>query len=225
MSFTGKAKSWEFRWRIVIMFASLPLAAILFIETGFATGTWYSPQASFSQRMTAALIASLGALLRVWGTSALSTPRMLKLQAQGETLVDSGPFAMVRNPLYLGTLLVIGGWSILYGWQAAICFTLFHTFRFHRIVLYEESIFEAELGARFNDYRKSVPRWIPAWSGIKKAGRPHLNFAAVLSNSPFLTMTVALWLIAGPLDVSIFFPAALVGLLASGLFLLTRRTT
>ncbi len=225
MSITGRAKPWEFRWRIVIMFSSLPLAAILFVTTGFTTGTWYAPQTDLYQQTTAALIASLGVLLRVWGTSALSTQRMLKLQAQGETLVESGPFAMVRNPLYLGTLLVIGGWSVLYGWQAAICFTVFHAIRFNRIVLYEESIFESELSNRFDEYRESVPRWIPRWSGIMKSEWPHMSIAAALSNAPFVAMTIALWLIAGPSDASIFFPAAVVGLLVCGLFLMTRRIT
>jgi len=223
MSITGRAKPWEFRWRIVIMFSSLPLAAILFIKTGLITGTWYAPQSDNWQRITAALIASLGVLLRVWGTSALSAPRMLRLQAQGETLVESGPFAMVRNPLYLGTILVIGAWSVLYGWLPALFFTAFHAFRFNRIVLYEESIFESELGSRFDEYRTRVPRWIPDWSGMTKTGWPHFSLSAVLSNGPFLAMTIALWAITYTSETSIFFPTTLAGLLVCGVFLMTRR--
>ncbi|WP_298859926.1 isoprenylcysteine carboxylmethyltransferase family protein [uncultured Gimesia sp.] len=223
MSITGRAKPWEFRWRIVIMFSSLPLAAILFIKTGFTTGTWYAPQVEYWQQITAALIASIGILLRVWGTSALSAPRMLRLQAQGEILVDTGPFALVRNPLYLGTILVIGGWSVLYGWLPALIYFVFHALRFNRIVLYEESIFESELGSRFDEYRSRVPRWIPDGSGLTKIGWPHCNFSAVLSNGPFLAMTIALWVIVFTSKTSIFFPVSVIGLLVSGAFLITRR--
>lgn len=225
MDSLGTAKPWEFRWRIVIMFVSLPVCAVLFAMTGVSAGRWDAPPTVAWQRVAAACVASLGLLLRVWGTDALTAKRMLRLEAQGEALVESGPFAMVRNPLYLGTMLVIGGWSVLYGWLPLLLFAVFHMIRFHRIVVFEESLIEAEWGSRFGDYQTRVPRWLPNLFRIANSGWPRMRLAAVLSNAPFVAMTVALWAIVWTDRIRIFFPLMIMGLLVSGAFILIRRRT
>ena len=219
----GRAKPWEFRWRIVIMLASLPVGAILFTMAGMSVGRWEAPQTELWQRTSAATLAAVGLMLRVWGTHALSAQRMLRLQAHGETLVESGPFGILRNPLYLGTMLVIIGWSVLYGWLAAHLFAVFHAIRFQRIVVYEESLIAAESGKGFDDYCRRVNRWWPRWSNIPQAGWPRCSLAAVLSNGPFVGMAIGLFIITGTATAWIFFPMMLLGMLISGAFLIVRR--
>jgi len=77
-------------------------------------------------------------------------------------LVVSGLYKYVRNPMYVGILLVILGHFLWFGYwnlliYAAVVFTTFSTF----VIFYEEPTLKRNFGAAYEDYRKRVPRWIP----------------------------------------------------------------
>jgi protein-S-isoprenylcysteine O-methyltransferase Ste14 len=77
-------------------------------------------------------------------------------------LVISGLYNYVRNPMYVGVLLVIighflwfGNWNLLI--YAILVFLGFSAF----VILYEEPTLKRNFGAAYEDYLKRVPRWIP----------------------------------------------------------------
>jgi protein-S-isoprenylcysteine O-methyltransferase Ste14 len=77
-------------------------------------------------------------------------------------LVRSGLHAWVRNPMYIGVLLVIVGEAII--WQsgdllvyAALLWTAFHV----RVLLFEEPTLRRTFGSDFDAYVATVPRWFP----------------------------------------------------------------
>jgi len=77
-------------------------------------------------------------------------------------LVVSGLYRYVRNPMYVGVLLILLGhflwfktaWMIAY---AAFAFLVVHTF----VTLYEEPTLKNKFGAAYERYLQKVPRWIP----------------------------------------------------------------
>lgn len=77
-------------------------------------------------------------------------------------LVAVGFYRFVRNPMYVGVLLIILGyflwfkfiWLIIY---AALAFLTVHLF----VTLYEEPTLKRKFGASYEEYLKRVPRWIP----------------------------------------------------------------
>ena len=77
-------------------------------------------------------------------------------------LVVRGLYRYTRNPMYVGVLTVILGWSalfrasnlVLYALVVGTCFHLF-------IVIYEERHLEREFGAQYQAYRSQVARWLP----------------------------------------------------------------
>lgn len=77
-------------------------------------------------------------------------------------LVVRGLYKRVRNPMYLGVLTVIAGWTayfrsvrlIEYGVTVAVLFHLF-------VMLVEEPMLRRRFGAAYEAYCRSVPRWIP----------------------------------------------------------------
>ncbi len=84
-------------------------------------------------------------------------------------LVVSGPYRYVRNPLYLGVLLMVVGEAALYrasvllGYAGALLLA-FHLF----VVTYEEPTLRRKFGAAHERYCASVPRWLPRpkpWTG------------------------------------------------------------
>ncbi len=79
-----------------------------------------------------------------------------------KTLVVRGLYRYTRNPMYVGVVLVILGWAILFAaWSllvyAACVGAGFQLF----VVLYEEGHLRREFGSQYDDYCARVPRWGP----------------------------------------------------------------
>ena len=79
-----------------------------------------------------------------------------------KTLVVRGLYRYVRNPMYVGVLLVIVGWTILtrspnVAIYAALVAMAFHLF----VVFVEEPMLRAQFGESYGAYCRSVSRWWP----------------------------------------------------------------
>ncbi|HXD08734.1 MAG TPA: isoprenylcysteine carboxylmethyltransferase family protein [Anaerolineales bacterium] len=77
-------------------------------------------------------------------------------------LVATGLYNYVRNPMYVGVLMVIFGHFLWFGYwnlliYAALVFIAFHSF----VTFYEEPNLKKKFGGAYADYLKRVPRWIP----------------------------------------------------------------
>ena len=80
--------------------------------------------------------------------------------------VAVGPYRWVRNPMYIGVLTLLFGWSIASGsrWLAIYAGAL--AIMFHlRVVLGEEPWLERQYGADWTAYAASVHRWLPRFRG------------------------------------------------------------
>lgn len=76
-------------------------------------------------------------------------------------LVVKGLYRFVRNPLYIAGVLVLSGEAILFQSLGIFIYCL-AVFGFMIIlVLMEETLLAEKFGARYEQYCKSVPRWIP----------------------------------------------------------------
>ena len=86
-----------------------------------------------------------------------------------DQLVTEGIFTHVRNPLYVGNILMLLGVGILANSliYVAVIMPLF-LFIYQTIVLAEENFLHNKFGASFDEYTKKVHRWIPNLSGIGK---------------------------------------------------------
>jgi protein-S-isoprenylcysteine O-methyltransferase Ste14 len=103
----------------------------------------------------------VGELLRLWGVHHIGTISRTRSERLGP-LVASGPFALIRNPLYAGNLALWVGFALAARlvWLAAIVFVLL-ALEYHAIVRWEESLLDLRLGTEYRDYAARVPRWIP----------------------------------------------------------------
>jgi len=77
-------------------------------------------------------------------------------------LVASGPFALVRNPLYVGNILLWVGFALTARlvWLAPLAAVLLGA-EYHAIVRWEEQLLVSRLGDAYRAYTVRVPRWIP----------------------------------------------------------------
>jgi len=77
-------------------------------------------------------------------------------------LVVSGPYRVVRNPMYASGLLILGGYVLWFPSLAILlCPILFFTATHLFVTLYEEPHLRKTFGAAYDAYCQSVPRWIP----------------------------------------------------------------
>ena len=77
-------------------------------------------------------------------------------------LVVKGLYRYVRNPMYIGVLLVLLGESLLFQSGAILVFGIVLFLLFHSFVLfYEERALKKKFGQAYEDLLNTVPRWIP----------------------------------------------------------------
>ena len=77
-------------------------------------------------------------------------------------LVVSGPYARVRNPMYLGAGLALGGAALFYGSSALLGYAAAFLLVTHLfVVLYEEPTLRRSFGSEYEAYCRQVRRWWP----------------------------------------------------------------
>ena len=83
-------------------------------------------------------------------------------------LVVTGLYKFVRNPLYIAGTLVLAGETLLFQSIGIFIYTLimFGIFNIH--VFIEETHLENTFGKKYEQYRRSVPRWIPRFKSNKE---------------------------------------------------------
>ena len=76
--------------------------------------------------------------------------------------VAVGPYRWVRNPMYLGAVLVICGAGLWLRSAGALAVAVFFVLLAHVfVVLYEEPSLEHRFGESYLRYKRSVKRWLP----------------------------------------------------------------
>jgi protein-S-isoprenylcysteine O-methyltransferase Ste14 len=116
-----------------------------------------------------------GALLLLGGGVLLDSFARFALQGRGTpapiyptaTLVVSGAYRYLRNPMYLAVISSIAGQGLLFGSLALLVYALAFGLVTHLFVrLYEEPTLRDTYGAQYDAYAANVRRWLPrltAW--------------------------------------------------------------
>jgi hypothetical protein len=101
----------------------------------------------------------------------------------------------VRNPLYLGDLLLFTGYALFLPKMLAIPFIAFHIVRTLRLIAYEEAQLSERHGEAYQRYRRQAPMLWPHWGAVVPADvnwREGLAASAIWAG--FTTGYVAVWL-------------------------------
>jgi protein-S-isoprenylcysteine O-methyltransferase Ste14 len=149
----GRIGWWLFRRRTLI---PIPLAlAVLLIPEDLGRG----PTAI---RAAGVALVALGEGIRLWGVRHIGVVSRTRSDRLGP-LVASGPFALVRNPLYLGNIALWAGFAVSARllWLAPLLVAIL-ALEYHSIVLWEERLLAERLGERYRAYAEQVPRWMPS---------------------------------------------------------------
>jgi protein-S-isoprenylcysteine O-methyltransferase Ste14 len=134
-------------------------------------------------------VSMCGELVQLWSFASLD---------KNASLACNGPYAVVRNPMYLGRYFIILGAVLLLGsvW-AALLYTLVFYFYVVNRVKREEARLRPVLGRPYEDYCAHVRRFLP-WAPYK--GNPVLYWNRRLFRQNHgwsnLAGTVGFWAVA-----------------------------
>lgn len=153
------------------------------------------------------VLVAAGELIRLWGVSwAGSETRTTDDGVGASYLVISGPFGHVRNPLYVGNILMYVGIGVMS--NAAfpylqIIALVFFLWQYWVIVGEEENYLRGAYGAEYEEFCKNVPRFLPRISAYKngKLKQPKFSLATGLKSESrtfqataiVILIIVALW--------------------------------
>ena len=133
------------------------------------------------------LIAFLGELIRLWGVSWAGSETRTTGDVGGTFLIVSGPFARVRNPLYVGNILMYFGLGLmsfaLFPYLQIVGLIFFYM-QYNFIVREEENYLQRTFGQQFENYLKNVPRFFPRLTKYKSGNivQPPFNLKAGLKS-------------------------------------------
>jgi protein-S-isoprenylcysteine O-methyltransferase Ste14 len=149
----ARVGGWLFRRRTSL---PLPLALALLLlpaATGPGVWRWFA---------SGALIVAAGETLRFWAVRHIGAVSRTRSDRLGP-LVSTGPFAHVRNPLYLGNIALWAGFAVSarLPWLVPVFLALL-ALEYHAIVRWEETLLESRRGDDYREYARRVPRWLPA---------------------------------------------------------------
>lgn len=81
---------------------------------------------------------------------------------EGFSLLKDGPYALVRNPMYLASFLIgLGAVILLLDWWMVPVYAVFFALWYWPQIHNEEQWLIKKFGQEYIDYRKTTPRFIP----------------------------------------------------------------
>jgi protein-S-isoprenylcysteine O-methyltransferase Ste14 len=148
-------KLWIFRYRGILPVPFLAIAVLTSSTSPFAS--------AFHVALDGLGIglAAAGLGLRGWAVGhAGAHTRSYRLRAR--RLATGGPYAWVRNPIYLGNFLVgLGVTMVAQSWATFLVFLVGFAVEYGAIVSLEERFLADTFGDVYGEYRRRVPRWLP----------------------------------------------------------------
>jgi protein-S-isoprenylcysteine O-methyltransferase Ste14 len=106
----------------------------------------------------------IGELIRLWGVSYTGSETRTTGAVGGSKLVTNGPYAHVRNPLYLGNILIYTGFGVmsmaLFPWLLILA-VIFFVIQYYLIITAEEGYLTKAFREEFRDYCAQVSRFYP----------------------------------------------------------------
>lgn len=135
--------------------------------------------AAFPFRFLRITAGRLNAVIDISGFALMLSGMLLRVSSrgyksenskEGGSLVSGGPYALARNPMYLGILAIGTGMiMLLFQWWVLAVFIAFLLLRYLTLIFQEEGQLRQHFGQAYIDYQQRVPRLFPRPADLIKA--------------------------------------------------------
>lgn len=132
---------------------------------------------------------------RMWSAGFIgSTARARETHA--DVLVTGGPYAYIRNPMYLTALLLGLLFGVMSGlWYSALIWLAAYAFVYSQVIPYEEEFLREKFGQEYEEYCRRVTRLIPALKRYDKRSGVFNLREALLNEIAVLIFLPVFWLL------------------------------
>jgi protein-S-isoprenylcysteine O-methyltransferase Ste14 len=156
----------------------VPKAFLRFrVPLGFLFAAWYliiASPSSLSVYLACVMLVVLGCLLRSWAAGYL---------LKGKRVAVGGPYAYIRNPLYVGSFIIGAGFCVTLWHQPlplssiliALAFVLGFGVIYRAKTLAEENELAANLGDPYRLYARQVPAFLPTRGRVSGLGNQRFS--------------------------------------------------
>ncbi|MBU2540877.1 MAG: isoprenylcysteine carboxylmethyltransferase family protein [Candidatus Omnitrophica bacterium] len=170
MSFKNRFKRWfKLRFAIIYPFGIFVVLSSYPDDKSIMNGIWFI---------------LIGLFLRSWANG-----YAIKL----EKLTTSGPYAFVRHPLYLGTILLVLGFIIMLKiYYLGTLFFLIIIGVYYRTIKKEEQMLEQKFKHRYIDYKNKIPAIVPAVSPYREGEKWSFSLKRLIKSQEY---KLFLWMI------------------------------
>lgn len=196
-----RGSEFEFRYRFFVIGAIYGIAFSCYsfdhVNAGYAIARavlGHSPMPGVAHDQMAvrcvfgvgALLAIAAAAIRTWGAAFLKSSVVHDMDLHSEALVADGPFRYVRNPLYLGGVLLAAGIGLMASRAGLVALVVLHYLFYMRLILREEGQLLGSQGESFAAYCRAVPRLWPALQPKVAAGGVKAQWGQAFLGESFL---------------------------------------
>jgi protein-S-isoprenylcysteine O-methyltransferase Ste14 len=223
-----------FRWRSYLPFVLLPLAVVAIARFQLR---FDSHAADLLWEVACTLLAGVGLAIRVYtvGVAAPGTSGRGTRRPKAAFLNTTGPYSVVRHPLYLGNALIAMGLALFpHTWLAPVVVAPVVAGYYACIARWEEQYLRAQFGVAFETWARNVPAIIPAFDRYvpaqrsfdpKRVLRSEFHGLALILVAPLIIDVIEDLIEDGVFHLDPFWAgAAIVGLVQLAVFRRLKRT-
>lgn len=133
-----------------------------------------------------ALIVTLTALVRSWAAAYLHSSVVHDSELHSDRLVADGPYRHLRNPLYLGNILLAVGLGLMASRTGFLILVIATVPFVYRLILREEAGLLESQGEGYRRYFEAVPRLWPSLRPRVPAGGARPNWVDGIVGETFI---------------------------------------
>jgi len=168
-----RASDWEFKNRAVIFGSVFGVSFPLYlldpqnctaVLANWVGNHWRLNPDSVARALflCAAAVCGVGALIRTWASAYLHSRVVYAAKIQAAVLVAAGPYRFVRNPLYLGNVVMMIGMGSMMSRSGYVAAVVLMGAFCYRLIFREEAELQAAQPESYERYLHTVPRLWPS---------------------------------------------------------------
>jgi protein-S-isoprenylcysteine O-methyltransferase Ste14 len=183
-----KVSEFVFKYRkfIHIATAIIPVPVKYFLNGTSSLSLWI---AGF-------ILMLFGIAFRIYSAGYLSGNHTTTI-INADYICTSGPFAYIRNPLYLGNFVIGLALSLAFNeWYGYVVFILHYITAYSILITYEEKFLAAKFGVMYKEYSAQTRRFIPRLKPFTDGPTVKPNFKlGILSEKYYFLFLILLFAI------------------------------
>ena len=132
----------------------------------FVIMLFMAERADILRIITGLVLISGGQLWRIWSAGIIGLYRGENVKAL--KLAHTGPYALMRNPLYFGNFMIGLGWAVIAGLNAVTVFVIAFVILYVMIIIpHEEDFLRTKFGHEYEEYCRRVKMFLPVKINMK----------------------------------------------------------